>query len=321
LVKSVLCYGCEVWGPDWVAPMCIKGDFCKGLAETQVQFPFMRQSMGVSKCTSTAVMMAELHRGPLAFHWLRMAVQLWNKALKRPADDYLRLALLDNVQLAAQVPGAAAKQLWAHHFTHAMDALGCSWKGSEGPIQINPDDVQEAMQEKWMDWEWRAVNAGTLDAAWCEGACRVRAAPASFSTGFKMFVYQRWFAQPQGEKKHSYLMHLTDREQIMAVAQVRTGSHWLMIDRGRRLKVDGRWARLDRSARCCVHCPGRVEDEMHLLECPHWASHRHKYGLDTFAWGQADDVDMRDIFNPSSKEGWHKLGMFLVQCKYGTIVT
>jgi hypothetical protein len=32
----------------------------------------------------------------------------------------------------------------------------------------------------------------------------------------------------------------------------------------------------------------------------------------------AGDVDMRDTFNPSTKakEGWHKLGRFLVQCKY-----
>ena len=320
LVKSVLCYGCEVWGPDWVAPMCIKGDFCKGLAETQVQFPFMRQSMGVRKGTSTAVMMQELYRDPLAFHWLRMAVQLWNKALKRPADDYLRLALLDNVHLAAQTAGVAAKQLWAYHFTQAMDALGCVWKGHAGPILINPTDVQQAMQDKWVDWEWRAVNAGTMDADWCEGTRTVRAAPATFSTGFKMFVYRRWFAQPEGDKKHSYVMHLTDREHIMALAQLRTGSHWLMIDKGRRLKVDGRWVRLDRGARCCVHCPGRVEDEMHLLECPHWASLRDRCGLNTFSWGEADDTDMRDIFNPSSRAGWQQLGKFLVQCKYETIL-
>jgi hypothetical protein len=70
------------------------------------------------------------------------------------------------------------------------------------------------MRDKWVDWEWRAVNAGTVDATWCEGtACTVRAAPESFSKGFKMFVYKQWFAQPQGEKRDSYIMHLTGREQ------------------------------------------------------------------------------------------------------------
>ena len=59
---------------------------------------------------------------------------------------------------------------------------------------------------------------------------------------------------------------------------------------------------------------------MHLLECPHWASLRDRYGLDTFAWGEADDADMWDTFNPSTKEDWKKLGMFLVPCKYGTIL-
>ena len=128
---------------------------------SQVHFPFMRQSMGVRKSTSTAVMMEELHRDPLAFHWLRMAVQLWNKALGRPAGDYLRLAMEDNVQLSGQASGAAASQLWAHHFTQAMDALGCQWKGGAGLMKVNPADVQQAMRDKWVDWEWRAVNAGT----------------------------------------------------------------------------------------------------------------------------------------------------------------
>jgi len=112
LVKPVLSFGCEVWGPDWVASMCRKGDFCTGAAEREVHFPFMRQSMGVSRSTSTAVMKQELRREPMAFHWMRMAAQLWNKALRRPADDYLRLALIENVELAEQMAGSAAKQLW-----------------------------------------------------------------------------------------------------------------------------------------------------------------------------------------------------------------
>ena len=320
LVKSVLCYGCEVWGPDWVAPMCVKGNFSTGEAEQKVHFPFMRQSLGVRKSTSTTVMMQELHREPLAFHWLRMAVQLWNKALKRPAGDYLRLAMEDSVQLAGQIRGAAAKQLWAYHFTAAIEALGCTWRGDQGLTPINPGEVQQAMRDKWVNWEWRTVNAGTQGARWCEGSCTVRAAPTSFSDGFKMFVHQQWFAQPQGQKRDSYVMHLTDREQIAAVAQLRTGSHWLMIDKGRRLKVEGRWQKLDRSARCCAHCPGRVDDEMHLLECPHWAPLRDRHGLHTFPWGTAGDADMRDVFNPTTKDGWRALGRFLVQCKYENIL-
>ena len=315
LVRSVLCYGCEVWGPDWVSSMCTRGDFCKGAAETEVHFPFMRQSMGVRKSTSTAVMMQELHREPLAFHWLRMAAQLWNKALHRPAGDYLRLALVDNVQLAAESGGAAAKKLWAHHFTQALEGLGITWRGAGGLLPISISAMQQAMRDKWVDWEWRAVRDGTVGADWCEGANTVRSAPASFSKGFKMFVHQQWFAQPQGQKKQSYIMHLSNREQIAAVAQLRTGSHWLMVDKGRRLQVNGGWARVERSARCCAHCAGRVEDEMHLLECPHWAHQRDRNGLPSFEWGTAGDVDMRDTFNPTTREGWRALGRFLVQCK------
>jgi len=189
-------------------------------------------------------------------------------------------------------------------------------------MRVNPADVQQAMRDKWVDWEWRAVNAGTVDAAWCEGtACTVRAAPESFSKGFKMFVYKQWFAQPQGEKGDSYVMHLTGREQIAAVAQLRTGSHWLMVDKGRRLKVDGKWSKVPRGERCCAHCHGCVDDEMHLLECPRWALQRESHGLGTYAQGGAGDVDMRETFNPTDRHSWHQLGKFLVHCKYETMLS
>ncbi len=52
----------------------------------------------------------------------------------------------------------------------------------------------------------------------------------SLFKGFKIFVYKEWSAQPQGERRDSYITHLTGREQIAAVAQLHTGSHWLVID-------------------------------------------------------------------------------------------
>ena len=321
LVKPVLCYGCEVWGPDWVAPLCRKGNFCTGVAEKEVHLPFMRQSMGVSKRTSIAVMMEELHREPFALHWMRMAVQLWNKALKRPVDDYLRLAMTDNVQMARQVTDdAASKHLWAYHFTQALDALSITWRAGDSLSIVSVDDVMIAMRDRWVSWEWRASNQGT-SSAWCEGTNTVRAAPMSFSKGFKMFVHQQWFGLPQRPKNESYVMHLSDREQIVAVTQLRTGSHWLMVDKGRRMKEAGRWVRLPRHARCCAHCADRVEDEMHLLECPELTQQRQAHGVPTFAWGTAGDVDMKEIFNPSTLEGWQMLGRFLVQCKRRTMTT
>jgi len=243
-----------------------------------------------------------------------MAAQLWNKALRRPADDYLRMALIENVELAEQMAGSAAKQLWAHHFTQALDALGITWRVGSDLSALDVAAMLQAMRDKWVAWEWQAMDAGTVGAAWPDEANAVRSAPATFSRGFKMFVHQRWFAAAQ-MKRDSYVMHLSNSEQIRAVAQLRTGSHWLMIDKGRRTKVDGRWVKVDRAARCCAHCATCIEDEMHLLECPTLAVCRARYGIPTFDLGAAHDADMRDIFNPPTRDGWSALGKFLVQCK------
>jgi hypothetical protein len=60
----------------------------------------MRQAMGVSRTTTVVAMMNELGQEPLMFCWLRMAAQVWNKALSWEVGDYLRFALEANVQLS-----------------------------------------------------------------------------------------------------------------------------------------------------------------------------------------------------------------------------
>jgi hypothetical protein len=84
LVRSVLCFGCEVWGPDAAAAVCASGDFtgAGGRAEVEVHLPFLRRCLGVSRSTTVYAMLRELNREPLAMFWMRMAGQLWNRALE-----------------------------------------------------------------------------------------------------------------------------------------------------------------------------------------------------------------------------------------------
>ena len=82
---------------------------------------------------------------------------------------------------------------------------------------------------------------------------------------------------------------------------MRAGTDCNINNKGRRLKVDGKWSKVPRGERCCAHCQGLVEDEMHLLECPRWALQRESYGLGTYAQGGAGDVDMRETFNPTDR--------------------
>ncbi len=84
------------------------GDFAAGVAEAQLH----RMVLGVNKPTSVCMMMRELNREPFKVTWMRMAAKLWNRALLRGPQDWLRLALVANVQLAAdaQVPAWARQR-------------------------------------------------------------------------------------------------------------------------------------------------------------------------------------------------------------------
>jgi hypothetical protein len=76
LVQPVLCYGCEVWGPDWIASQISRGSLGSGVAEVKVHLPFLKQVLGVGSSTTAVAMMRELSREPFMCIWLRMSVQL-----------------------------------------------------------------------------------------------------------------------------------------------------------------------------------------------------------------------------------------------------
>jgi hypothetical protein len=311
LVKPILCYGCEVWGPDWVAAKCGKGNFGEGVAEIEVHRPFMRQALGVNSTTPTAAMMADMGREPLVLFWLCMAAKLWNKAVARPHGDLLRAAMEDSVRWAARpdLSRAELKQLWAHQFTACMDALGLQWRAEGGALLAIPiPRLQEVMRLRWERHEWAKVRDACAQ-DWARGPRAVREAPSSFSDGFKLFTYHKWFSGAW-VKKESYIYHLNERDQITAVTQFRLGSHWLMLQKGRFQKPS-----LPRRERVCPCCSHIVEDEMHVLECPRLAGARLRWGIDEQPHNALTDGGMRAIFNPKDQGGWVKVAKFLVDCR------
>jgi Reverse transcriptase (RNA-dependent DNA polymerase) len=311
LVRPILSYGCEVWGPDWISPRCDKGDFGVGLAESDIHRPFMRQALGVNTSTPSVGMMAEMGREPVMLFWLRMAAQLWNKAVGRPQGDLLREAMEDNVACVGRngLSRAELKSLWAHHFIGCMDSLGLQWKAEGGALMAIPiPRLLEVMRVRWERHEWAKVRDACAQ-EWARSPRAVREAPSSFSEGFKLFTYQRWFSRAW-VRKESCFYHLNERQQITAVAQFRLGSHWLMMQKGRCQKP-----RLPRGERVCQCCSHIVEDEMHVLECPRLAEARLRWGLEGQALNSLTDGGMRLIFNPKDQGGWAKVANFLKECR------
>jgi hypothetical protein len=312
IVKPVLCYGCEIWAVDWVSAQCHKGfDFTSGRAEVEVHKPFMRQSLGVGTSTTTAVMMKELNRQPMSVFWLCMATKLWNRALHRPEGDLLRMAMLENVSMATQdgLSAANRKRLWAHHFIACLEKLGIAWADPDGnPLQIDTNAVGKLMLTRWESREWKAVEEATNDGPpWMFERVSVRAAPASFSRGFKQYTYQTWFAVDEWVRKETWMYHLHTPERIRAMAQFRLGSHWLAIQQAR-------FQGVPRHQRCCAHCAGKVEDELHMLECPLYSDLRARFAVPTWTEDMSD-IGISNCFTKQNDRDWNRLAEFLAQCK------
>ena len=188
-----------------------------------------------------------------------------------------------------------------------MDGLRLTWRSPTGVLlEIPKKMLGAAMQRKWETWERRHVQAELgQDPAWARAACAVRDAPPSFSKGFKLFVYERWFAADKWVKKEHWSYWLREPHHIRVMAQFRMGSHWLEVQRGR-------GERTQRAARCCRACAGCVEDELHVLECPRYADVRMQLGVLPNVW---TDAAVRKVMNRKTEEEWRKLADFLVICR------
>lgn len=251
--------------------------------------------------------------------WLRMAAQLWNKAISRPADDLLHAALLENISLACArgMKAKDRKTLWASHFIDCVESMGLPWSTEAGaPAKINTTGLMSAIthkhkHKKWQQYEWAEVERVTSGSPeWLREQSAVRAAPISFSRGFKKFTYSRWFAT-KFVRKQSFAFHLSKQEHVRTVMQFRLGSfRWLNIQAGRCMK-----RRMPRHQRVCPCCKDMVEDEGHVLQCPLYADIWNNAGLFEHPSGGWSDSDIHAAFNFTTKDKCTKFAECLVQCK------
>jgi hypothetical protein len=81
------------------------------------------------------------------------------------------------------------------------------------------------------------------------------------------YLAAAWDGQLPGAEEYvpllaAYLGALRQRSRRVALAQLRTGSHWLAEE-------TGRWEQVPRAQRTCPHCQGGLEDVQHaLFVCP-----------------------------------------------------
>ena len=253
---------------------------------------FLRQLLGVRKSTPALVVLAETARRPQALSWAKQAARFWNRVLQADDGSLVKRALLDSCALAVQqgTNVALAKRSWAAQVDAAMTAVG------QGSISVSLDQPRQIslsvlarISNAWVSTRLSAEQ-GTMHRQYVE-AC-----------GTGLHATTGLPARPR------YLSVTHRRSRWRALAQLRTGSHWLAEARGR-------IQRLDREQRVCQHCAaaaaaataaaaaagaaaaaaaangGPVEDAAHaILSCPRSATLRGQFS---------------DLFSPPSTVSLH----------------
>ena len=195
--------------------------------------------LGVCKSTTNHVVMEELGRHPLCFSWLKQSLKFWNKIMKRDVDDLVHLALIESANLSHG---------WVNDLNCALKNLGCTSRSCIG----RPFDVDLCIEEAKANWSHKYTLSHLS----------VRNYP---SNGFKSFKYANWFARTGDGSTLSFIQALHRPDQIRIVSQFRTCSHWLNCEKQRQ-RGKSTVPRAERTCQLCQY--QKVEDEMHLFECP-----------------------------------------------------
>ena len=304
LVKPILMYGCEVWGPSVMAggKCLVDSGFTKELE--LLHKGFLRQCLGVRKSVPDVVLMSEMRRKPIALSLLKQLLCFWNKIQCRADDDLVKLAMQESYELAK----GGVRDCWVGHLAKCVGKFGVDLFGRSDFIL----DVNEVLDVAQAQWQARML--GNLQP---EDGVRgmVRSLSDDVHVGFKTITYFRWFADVESDIKTTFWYALNRPEQISTVARFRMGCHWLNIENDRIAKPYTPRSR--RLCRCCEM--GVREDELHVLECPLYQDLRCAHGVLSYkgVCGSEDTV-MKEHMNSSDIGGafWNRMASFLIRCKF-----
>ena len=270
LVKPVLSYGCEVWGPDALQHI----DSAAGMLDNSlqdVQTLFMRQLGKFRKSTSRQVMLKEFCWVPLSAHWCKMIVCYWNQLANLPTPlmrvvfhDCMRMGCVNNVGWAAMVL-RMLRQL-------GLGAI-CDQVVSVVKTAMNTGDTDLRLPS--LDW-------GTVEAAWGtiwekDWENVANTPPRQCTDGIMLATYKHWMAASPvvdeitgiakndptwyrpGMPEYVAYTHLVAPSHLIDLMRFRCGSHNLAV-------AAGRWNRCPRDQRICQKCTAdEMEDEYHVI--------------------------------------------------------
>jgi hypothetical protein len=279
LVEPVLSYASHIWGPMAFKKHLLRNPY--GTKAEKVQTSYLRIMTGVGKGAALDVVYRDLHRLPVVYHWVALAVRWWNRmqlAHAGTSQCMASYAWVEDVKLALE----GSKVCWSFHVLSAMVDLRL----------LQPDwrrqPLEWVLARRWEEPAVKLAVAGVFKARWhVDGMVDPRQAP---SRGVSMCTHHMWvYPLDPGIQDFSrgnapqYTKLCLPFGVLRVLAQLRIGWAHLEVEQGRK-----RRPKVPREARLCRLCSGddaalamrqavlartgssaRVEDLKHfLLECP-----------------------------------------------------
>jgi hypothetical protein len=242
LVQPVLSYACDIWGVELIKLNQGKPT----IAEHDLLFvSFLKRLLGVSPSTMNCAAFAEFGLYPLRLFWMKMVLRYWNRLVQSSPQRLIHHAFCESMALAVN-----NKNSWVGHVQRLFAEHPCL--GVFCPaVPVDVRACMAALQSDYLEREQQYE-------------------------GSKTGVY--WSIK--GVQQYScerYLGAVSNTHQRRALAQFRTGSHWLPVQTMRGMGV----ARADRHCKLCSM--GVLGDEHHMLfDCPVMDDMRAKM-VDVFA--------------------------------------
>jgi exonuclease III len=247
VVKPVLMYGSEVWGPCIAKVKKLKADAESGVEECFQDLPIeklhtllCRTILGVNARTTKMALYSETGRYPLYIDAITTAVKYLKRIEAGDCSTLLNESLKCNIKLAQNdIP------CWYGSLNNILSSLKLT--------DPNTGDINYALKCRF-------------DSYWFKSAFTVQ--NPTGNSGKKLRTYQLFKTNIH---KEEYLDNLTSTTLRSALARFRIGAHNLNIEMGRYIKQPV-------NERLCKMCSDEVvEDEPHFLtECITYITEREK---------------------------------------------
>ena len=229
LVQPVMLYAVEMWG---VWNLCHKE-----LAGNLVHRSFLRRLLGVRSGTPNMTMLAETGQYPLEVVATKLLLGYWNRLVEMDDARLVKRAFLASAALAPLTAASSTHKSWAGQVSAVIAALGlpCDLRHPQSV------DVPQSVAQRQASY-LASVNDSPL-------------------AKVQQYLRMTGELEPDSYAMAPYLTAVGGWKQRKHMAQLRSGSHWLAVEKGRRGPVS-----VPRSERVCQRChSGEVDDEEHMI--------------------------------------------------------